>query len=189
MASSTYPHVFPVIWEDVVFCRDGIGAIGRPSSDAALWVSMRPSVFLSIATPLAVPRASLEWLGTRIDDGAAIAPAELRFDTTPRMPLTLSHEGRHRMTALRARFEDRPVPVRLSFQRVQDHEVDRAFVDRVRSGVRSQRGRTLVEGPLFDDGELDVGDRWRHGIPPPVVGEDFNRCLSILTSISIRDIS
>lgn len=166
MANYDFPHVLPVEWEDVVFDRAGIGATARSSINAALWVAMRPSAFLSIATPLPVPRASLEWLRGRIEDGDAIAPAELHFNVAGKMPLALSHEGRHRMTALRDRLSDRPVPVRLSFQGISDCELNDDFVRWVRSGSKSQRGRSVVDGPIFGEAEIDLGGRWPSGVPP-----------------------
>lgn len=166
MANYGFPHVLPVDWEDVIFDRAGIGATARSSNSAALWVAMRPSAFLSIATPLPVPRASLDWLRGRIEDGDGIAPAELHFNVTGSMPLALSHEGRHRMTALRERLSDRPVPVRLSFQSTKYHDLDHGFVDWVRRAVKSQRGRSVVDGPIFGEAESDLGGRWPSGVPP-----------------------
>ncbi|MCS4090186.1 hypothetical protein [Rhizobium sp. BK176] len=166
MANSDFPHAFPVEWEDIAFDRAGIGATARSSNSAALWVAMRPSVFLSIATPLPVPRASLDWLRYQIGEGRAIAPAELDFSVVGSMPVALSHEGRHRMTALRERLCDRPVPVRLSFKGMRDHELDDRFVSFARAAVKSQRGRSVVEGPLFGEAEVDEGGRHRSGVPP-----------------------
>lgn len=166
MANYDFPHVLPVDWEDVIFDRAGIGATARSSNSAALWVSMRPSAFLSIATPLPVPRASLDWLRGRIEDGDGIAPAELHFNVTGSMPLALSHEGRHRMTALRERLNDRPVPVRLSFQSVTEHDLDHGYIEWVRRAVKSQRGRSVVDGPIFGEAEIDLGGRWPSGVPP-----------------------
>jgi hypothetical protein len=167
MAKPDFPHVFPVQWDDVItFDRAGIGATSKSSIAAAMWVAMRPSVFLSIATPLPVPRASLDWLRGEMDAGRAIAPAELRFDVFGSMPLALSHEGRHRMTALREKLSDCPVPVRLSFKGMHDHEIDDRFVSFARNAVKSQRGRSVVAGPLFDEAEVDEGGRYRSGVPP-----------------------
>jgi hypothetical protein len=167
MANSEYPHILPVLWEDVLFDRTSVGSTARSARDAALWVSMRPSVFLGIATPLPRPRPSLDWLRDRIDGGGAIAPAELVFDAHLRVPLALSHEGRHRMTALGERLRDRPVPVRICLRGMSDYEVDDRLVGHLRSGARSQRGRTFVAGPLFEDAEVDLGGRPTSGVPPP----------------------
>ena len=172
MATSIFPHVLPVIWKGIVFDRSGIGATARSSHDAALWVAMRPSVFLAIATPLPQPRSSLGWLRGRLEDGQAIAPAELHFDVDVKVPLALAHEGRHRMTALGERMPDRAVPVRLSFRGLLDGDVDEAFIARIRNGTKSQRGRSYVEGPLFDDAEIDLGGPWTSGVPPPLPLED-----------------
>lgn len=170
MPAIEYPHILPVTWEDVTFDRNSVGATGRSDGDAALWVAMRPSVFLSIATPLPCPRPSLGWLRARLDDGQAICPAELVFDAHLRVPLALSHEGRHRMTALRDRLCDRPVPVRLRLARTQDAEIDGRLISHLRDGARSQRGRSFVSGPLFDEAEIDLGGRPASGVPPPIVG-------------------
>jgi hypothetical protein len=166
MTNYRFPHLHPVSWEDVIFDRAGIGATARSSSSAAIWVSMRPSVFLSIATPLPAPRASLGWLRGRIEEGERIAPPELNFIITGSMPLAISHEGRHRMTALRARLHDRPVPVRLSFQTTNDNDLNDEFIGWVRRAVKSQRGHTVVHGPIFGDAEVDLGGRWTSGVPP-----------------------
>ncbi|NTF23559.1 hypothetical protein G6L37_34880 [Agrobacterium rubi] len=167
MPEINYPHVLPVLWEDVMLDRNSVGSTRRSEGDAALWVTMRPSVFLSIATPLPRPRPSLEWLRARLDDGEAICPAELVFDARLRIPLALSHEGRHRMTALGERLADRPVPVRLRIKDMIDSELDAGLIARLRSGARSQRGRTFVDGPLFENAEVDLGGRPASGVPPP----------------------
>ncbi|MDW9481749.1 hypothetical protein GOB57_24175 [Sinorhizobium meliloti] len=175
MANYDFPHVLPVEWEDVVYDRAGIGATARSSNSAALWVAMRPSAFLSIATPLPIPRASLDWLRDRIDEGDAIAPAELHFNVAGKIPLALSHEGRHRMTALRERLSDRHVPVRLSFQGIADSEMNDDFAGWVRAGAKSQRGRSVVDGPIFGEAEIDLGGRWPGGVPPGNSGTRGNR--------------
>ncbi len=167
MATIEYPHILPVVWEGVMFDRASVGSTARSASDPALWVSMRPSVFLAIATPLPRPRPSLDWLRDRIDGGGAIAPAELVFDAHLSVPLALSHEGRHRMTTLGERLHDRPVPVRLRLHGMSDFDLDDRLIGRLRSGARSQRGRTFVEGPLFEDAEVDLGGRPTSGVPPP----------------------
>jgi hypothetical protein len=143
---------------------------------------MRPSVFLAIATPLPVPRASIDWLRGQMDEGNAIAPAELHFDVFGSMPLALSHEGRHRMTALGNRLCDRPVPVRLSFKGVRDCELNDRFVSFARAGVKSQRGRSVVDGPLFGEAEVDEGGRYRSGVPPNAGADKVIpvRCLHFL---------
>jgi hypothetical protein len=167
MPDNQFPHLLPVLWEDVAFDRMAAGCTPRSAGDAALWVAMRPSVFLSIATPLPRPRPSLDWLRTRIDGGGAIAPAELVFDAHLRIPLALSHEGRHRMTALREKLCDRPVPVRLRLRGMDDFDIDQRLISKLRRGVRSQRGVSHIEGPLFEDAEVDMGGLFRSGVPPP----------------------
>lgn len=170
MANRHYPNFYPVVWEGITFDRRAIGAVRTSSGDAAIWVAMRPSVFLGVATPLPVPRSSLEWIAARLEDGDAIAPAELRLDVTGKSPLALSHEGRHRMTALRMRLNDRPVPVRIAFAGMTDQDIeDREIVRWVRQGTRSQRGRSVVAGPLFEDAEPDLGGLPTSGVPPPGV--------------------
>lgn len=165
-----FPHVLPVNWDGVVFDRAGIGATSRSSGDAGIWVAMRPSIFLAIATPLAVPRASLGWLSSRIDEGAAIAPAELRLNVSGSLPSALAHEGRHRMTVLRECLGDAVVPVRIAFHDINEADIDDAMLQKVRCGLRSQRGRTKVDGPLFGDAEIDLGGRWISGVPPDHYG-------------------
>ena len=167
MANIEYPHNFPVLWDGVTFDRTSVGSTARSSMDAALWVSMRPSVFLALATPLPCPRSSLDWMRARLNDDEAIAPAELVFDAGLRVPLALSHEGRHRMTALKERLQDRPVPVRICLRGMSDFDIENSMIERLRSGARSQRGRSFVEGPLFEDAEIDLGGLHLSGVPPP----------------------
>lgn len=146
MPAVQYPHALPVEWEDVIFDRSSVGSTRRSEGDAALWVAMRPSVFLSIATPLPCPRPSLDWLRTRIDTGQAICPAELVFDAHLSVPHALSHEGRHRMTALREGLRDRPVPVRLRLNGMQDSDLDHRLIGR----LRQEQDRSVAVPSLRD---------------------------------------
>lgn len=166
MPSQIFPHFAATYVGDVCFDRNGIGVTSRGFDEAALWVLMRPSTFLSIATPLPSPRSSLTWLRTQIELGEGIAPAELRVRTGT-IPLAVSHEGRHRMTNLKELLGDRPVPVRISLQHLDDPDVDTVITSSLRRGMRSQRGRNYVMGPLFGDAEVDLGGLIAKGIPPP----------------------
>lgn len=167
MPKPDYPHVLPCEWDDIVFDRNSIGATSRSDGGSAIWVAMRPSIFLEIATPLPRPRASLEWLKSQIKLGRSIAPAELTIDPRLGVPLALSHEGRHRMTAIRHLLSDRSAPVRILLAGCRDWDIDPKLIEKVRSGARSQRGRSFVAGPLFENAEIDLGGIPPSGVPPP----------------------
>lgn len=162
-----FPQFAAVAIGDIVFDRNAIGRVYSRSSSAALWVAMRPSIFLALASPLPAPRASLQWLTERLDEGSSIAPAELMIRFGSRVPAVVSHEGRHRMTIIRDHLDDRTVPVRMIIQHIDEANVDTVFVDRLRRRMQTQRGHKIVEGPLFEEAETDVGGGPFSGIPPP----------------------
>jgi len=146
----------------------GIGATTRAGSDGAAWAMMRPSTFLTLATPLPQPRESLHWITGEILKGTALCPAELRLRLPPNgMAAVSAHEGRHRMTALREILDDAPVPVRLCVAGIAWDEVDAVLLAHLRRGMRAQRSGTAVEGPLFGESEPDLGGARVSGIPPP----------------------
>jgi hypothetical protein len=157
--------------EGIRFDRNAIGCVDHSFNEGAIWTLMRPSIFLAVATPLTVPRASLDWLVSQINAGQAIAPAELRFRVASGDPLALSHEGRHRMTALMSILENRHVPVRITLQGHCEEDITPSVVEKLRRRVRSQRGRSIVEGPLFGETEIDLGGLPLSGVPPPLSSE------------------
>lgn len=167
MPKIDFPHFMAIEHEGILYDRNAIGCVDHSFNEGAIWTLMRPSTFLEIATPLPVPRASLAWISGQINAGQAIAPAELRFRVGNGEPLALSHEGRHRMTALRSIGCDRPVPVRLSVQGHFDEDITSMVIEKLRRRVRSQRGRHVVEGPLFGNAEIDLGGVPHSGVPPP----------------------
>jgi hypothetical protein len=167
MPTTVFPHFAVTYIDDVCFDRNGIGLTPRHFDEAAIWVQMRPSVFLSIASPLDAPRTSLNWLKTRLDAGESIAPAELRIRVQSNISMAISHEGRHRMTNLRSRLSDCLVPVRISLQHVSEDAVSEKLIARLRQRLRSQRGRDVIEGPVFEDAEIDMGGLRNSGVPPP----------------------
>lgn len=167
MPKTEFPHFMTVEHEGIFYDRNAIGRVDHSFNEGAVWTLMRPSVFLAIATPLPVPRASLDWLSGQINAGQAIAPAELRFRICGGDPLALSHEGRHRMTALMSIVKDRHVPVRLALQDHYEEDITSSVIEKLRRRVRSQRGRSVVEGPLFGDAEIDLGGLPPSGVPPP----------------------
>lgn len=167
MPQTDFPHFMAIEHEGILFDRNAIGCVNHSFNEGAVWTLMRPSIFLAIATPLPVPRDSLTWLTGQIKAGFAIAPAELRFRVCGGDPIALSHEGRHRMTALMSLVEDRPVPVRLSLQNHREDDVTSLVIEKLRRRVRSQRGRSVVEGPLFGEAEIDMGGVPASGVPPP----------------------
>lgn len=168
MSDIDFPHYGAVLRCGVAFDRTGIGATARSAGDGAFWTLMTPETFLDLATPLLKPRQSIEWLAARMDEGRAIAPAELSVRMVANgHPAVSRHEGRHRMTILRDYACGRPVPVRISVCGHRDHEITDSLIGAVRSGMRAQRGGRLVPGPLFEDAEADLGGLRRSGIPPP----------------------
>lgn len=162
-----FPQFSAVAIGDVILDRNAIGRVSSRSSSAALWVAMRPSIFLALASPLPVPRASLQWLTERLDEGSLIAPAELTIRFGSRVPAVVSHEGRHRMTVIRDRLDDLAVPVRMNIQHFDEADIDAVVVDRLRLRMQKQRGHDIVQGPLFEEAETDVGGGPFSGIPPP----------------------
>ena len=169
MPQTDFPHFMTIEHEGILYDRNAIGCVDHSFNEGAVWTLMRPSTFLAIATPLPVPRESLVWLTSQIKAGYAIAPAELRFRVSGGDPLALSHEGRHRMTALLSLVDDRQVPVRLSLQNHGEDDVTSRVIEKLRRRVRSQRGRSVVEGPLFGEAEIDMGGVPASGVPPPIL--------------------
>lgn len=167
MPKTDFPHFMTVEHEGIFFDRNAIGCIDHSFNEGAVWTLMRPSIFLAIATPLPAPRASLDWLTSQINAGQAIAPAELRIRVASGDPLAVSHEGRHRMTALLSIVEDRHVPVRIALQDHYEEDITSSVIEKLRRRVRSQKGRSVVEGPLFEEAEIDLGGLPSSGVPPP----------------------
>ena len=113
------------------------------------WVCyMTPSVFLSLTPKLAVPRDSLEFLLEAIKNKEPIATPFLRVEKETWQ--VDSHEGRHRMTAIKQLYGDIEVPVQMSFAGIRASSVELNDIAKVRSGVYRQQPKTLVKGPLFD---------------------------------------
>ena len=177
MPQTLFPHFMTIEHEGILYDRNAIGCVAHSFNEGAVWTLMRPSIFLAIATPLPVPRESLVWIANQIKAGLAIAPAELRFRLGDGDPLALSHEGRHRMTALMSLMNDRQVPVRLSLQDHCEDDITSFVVERLRRRVRSQRGRSVVEGPLFGEIEIDMGGIPLSGVPPPIAHTKLRLCL------------
>lgn len=158
---------------------DAARGIGRPApargrGPADAWLSMRPSAFLALATPLHRPRGSLAWLGERIRAGEAIHPATLRVWTGGAVPAVVGHDGRHRMAAVLAEAGDAEVPVGLEWADGDAEDMPAALVALMRRGMRAQGGRAAVGGPLFGAAllggrRLPEEDRLpATGIPPPL---------------------
>ena len=170
MSDHDFPHFGAVLHCGVVYDRTGAGVTARGCGDPAFWAMMDPETFLALATPLPVPRESLEWLARHVSLGGAIAPSELAVRLTPRGPAAVSrHEGRHRMTLVRKIVPGRKVPVRITVIGQSFDEVPREVVSAIREGMRSQRGGRLVNGPLFGEAESDLGGVRRSGVPPPLL--------------------
>jgi hypothetical protein len=166
------PELGVVAAHGIVF--DPSGGIGarrarRLHDDGALLaVAMRPAVFLQLATPLAAPRPSLEWILAALRAGRPICPPTLRVWPPPRPArgpgrgapaAVVAHDGRHRATALRALLgEHAEVPVRLELLTLPAEEAVPGWaLAALRAGMRAQGGaRRLVPGPLFGAADVDA---------------------------------
>lgn len=165
--SEYFPNFGTAVVHGISFDRTGIGSCSRADCSCAFWALMRPSVFLSLASPLPVPRDSIGWIRDRVQEGVALCPSELGLRDCRRLgPAVSTHEGRHRMTVLREIVGDLPFPVRVSVPGVvEDPSV--GLMSRMRGGMRRQRVGNWVPGPLFGDCEVDLGASVRSGVPPP----------------------
>lgn len=163
-----FPNFGTAVVNGVSFDRAGIGCRSQADLSCAFWVLMRPAVFLSLASPLPVPRDSINWIRERISEGRAISPPELKLRLHEKLgPAVNSHEGRHRMTILKEMSGSGLFPVRISV----DQDLDIAeFIQTVRGGARRQRTGCWVSGPLFEDCETDLGAVVVFGVPPPIWG-------------------
>lgn len=168
MSDTAFPHFSTVHIDGIAFDRRGIGWKPAQGDGGAFWAMVKPSIFLALATPLERPRPSLVWLAERVAEGSPISAPELLLRRTPKGSWAVdSHEGRHRATLLRTLREDRAVPVRFCVRDLGWDEVDDAVIRKVRSGLRAQRGRPEVKGPLFGEAEVDLGGvRFRVRGPP-----------------------
>jgi hypothetical protein len=163
-----FPNWGAVCIHGAVFDASGIGASSSRRAYVDFYVAMRPSIFLTLATPLAVPRDSLSWLMQRLDEGEAINPASLRVSVPSdhRIPSVVAHDGRHRMMAVQQALGDILVPVRIDL--VTGDDPSPTLIARLRAGMRAQRGPSVVVDAFAETSE-DDGLRCVSGVPPPTV--------------------
>lgn len=190
--------LFP-IWGDapslcgsMTWSRTGIGA-GRSGRGVHLsvWVAMRPSAFLALSTPLTTPRGSLAWLRDQVAAGRAIHPPGLEVWLPPRsgMPCVVRHDGRHRTTLARELLNEAEIPVLIGLLGPGTSDGLQAILHRSRRAMVAQRGRLVVDGPLFGEEAEEDDLRLLTGIPPPRLRHRLcrrHRCLGRRVS---RDVS
>lgn len=142
---------------------DAVHGIGVPRGGEphCAFVALRPSAFLALATPLQAPRPSLGWLRERMAGGSTVCPASLSVWLSPTGQGTVTaHDGRHRMMAVLELVGDLPVPVILRLVNGETANMGGAELTWLARGMRSQRGRRTVPGPLFLEAVID-GCVWR----------------------------
>ena len=168
--------LFP-LWGDapspcgsMTWSRSGIGS-GRPGYDAeaSLWVAMRPSIFLALATPLPAPRASLTWLRNQVAAGAVIHPPVLDVWCSggADLPAVVRHDGRHRTMVARDVLDDGLMPVLIGLFGPGARAGWIPVMKRARLGMRAQRGPAVLAAPLFEREAVEDGLQPITGIPPP----------------------
>ena len=167
-------NLFPT-WGDttsacgsIIWSRTGIGCPRTTHDGPALWVTMRPSMFLRLASPLPVPRESLGWLRMQAAQGHTLCPPSLRCHVPmgSGIPLVTWHDGRHRATLAQSLLDDGPIPVRLLLAGPGTSQA-MATGTLVRRGMRAQRTALHVAGPLFEDEFEEDEGQFRSGVPPP----------------------
>jgi hypothetical protein len=166
---------FPMFGDTVSPCgrltwsRVGIGSGGKTAGGRGIWVSMRPSVFLALATPLPAPRDSLVWLHAQVAAGEPLCPPVLDawFGQSRTVAAVGRHDGRHRTTLALGLLHDAPIPVLLRLQGNFADGSAGAIAARVRPGMLSQKATKLVPGPLFGEEVSEDDGLFRSGAPPP----------------------
>lgn len=125
-----------------------------------LRVHMRPSVFLSLAAPLT--RDAHDEMKDFIRKGGAIGAPFLMVEFPEEVsapPRIVGHEGRNRMKAIQSVEGDNPVEVHLLLR----GRINRArnltpeLIKQLKSGARQEITGQLVQGPLWEDGQIVKG--------------------------------
>lgn len=154
----------------LIWSRCGIGA-GRfsPGSGTAVWVAMRPSLLLALATPLPVPRDTLAWLRDRVSEGSPVCPPTLdAWVADPRgTAAVVRHDGRHRATLARDMLTDAPIPVLLRLCGSGAAGPHGVLLALARAGMRAQRSGLFVASPLFGERTEQDASRHHSGVLPP----------------------
>jgi hypothetical protein len=167
--------LFPIFGSSLSLCGKiewSISGIGSGSGCMpgcnGYWVMMHPSVFLMLATPLAQPRPSLEWIHSQISAGYPMCPPSLDVIdfARGRPPAVLRHDGRHRTMAAAEVCGDSPIPVRVYIRGGHSGLGSRSVLARARVGLKSQRGIRFVGGPIFGEDIAEDGTITT-GVPPP----------------------
>ncbi len=147
------PHYGTLLVHGIAF--DAAAGIGCPrprrAADASdVYVAMRPSIFLQLASPLIQPRPSLRWLQNQIAAGRSICPPSLGIHLPGgRSATVVRHDGRHRATIMREWTCDAEMPVQIDLLNGQVDDLTDAVVARLRAGMRRQKDGLLIAGPLF----------------------------------------
>ncbi len=154
----------------ITWSKGGIGCVRHALRiGAAFWVTMQPSVFLALATPLVAPRSSLKWLASQVDIGETLCPPSLEvwFPRSNAEPLVTRHDGRHRATLAAVLTQNAVMPVLLRLTGPACSNNAEAFLALARRGMRAQCSRSTVMGPLFGNDIAEDGKLTGSGIPPP----------------------
>lgn len=143
--ADTFTHG-PITYDNI----NGIGNIPLNSYNNASyrgWICyMLPSKFLEL-TPKFTARESLVFLIEAVKNKQPIASPFLRINKDKWQ--IDDHEGRHRMTAIKAIYGDIEVPVQMSFSGIRARDVQLNDIIKARSGLYRQQPKTLVRGPIF----------------------------------------
>lgn len=143
--------------------QKGLGAVPL-NADApyfGLVVKMTPTIFLRLSHPLN-PRdpsdaAKIDYLNKQKDDrgfGAPFLqleiPKEWMDGDLSKVARVYSHDGRHRMHAIRQSEGDIPVEVHLFPTGFRRRHMTPEMIENLRKGLIGQGG-TVIRGPLFTD--------------------------------------
>ena len=179
------PHYGLVLVDGVAF--DAARGIGRPqpkrsAAYADAYLSMRPTMFLGLATRLPEPRASLIWMAAQIAAGRPICPPSLRVCLAGSRPASVvGHDGRHRSMAFLRAIGDAEMPVQLALTNADADDLDAGAIAHLRAGMRRQGDGVLVPGPLF--GAAMMGGRM---VQSPNVGSSRAVAVSVRARVGPR---
>jgi hypothetical protein len=151
---------------DLVFDNDdGVGAV--PNLAEIFWkgtlVGMTPRMFHKLTPPLSEDERPKTNAFLRTNESPLGSPYLIvKLDTKSDTLSVHGHEGRHRMSWIARNFgPDFEIPVGLFV--LEDHynlkarETETSIVARIAEGVRREKSREFVHGPLFERAV------WSHG--------------------------
>lgn len=155
--------VDPKIQEVRIDNQRGAGAVplNQDVDYFGLRVMMRPSTFLRLALPLESDQY-VKRMADHIEAGGAIGAPFLSIDIPQAWEQTppdfaepaevKSHDGRHRMMAIRRLEGDQPVEVHLFPRGLRNRDITPEWREALRRSMISQRSHNgVVRGPLFRD--------------------------------------